>query len=128
MSDEAAVLTLPEVADFLRTEPKTVQQLIERGELAAFKVAGEWRVLEPAILRYLREQMEATRMEAFERTITDPRTWARILDEMPADETARLRKDEFEEGTFGAWLQDAMKTEEAERSAENVVPLDKHRE
>lgn len=119
MSDEAAVLTLPGVADFLRTDPETVQRLIDRGELAAFKVAGEWRVLEAAILRYLKEQMEATRMEAFERVLTDPRTWGRILDEMPAEKTDWLRE--------GEWLQDAMNSEEAERSAENVVPFDRPR-
>jgi excisionase family DNA binding protein len=39
----APVLTVPEVADYLRVHPSTIYRLLRRGELPAFKVGSEWR-------------------------------------------------------------------------------------
>jgi excisionase family DNA binding protein len=41
---EAAVLTLEEVATYLRVSKKTAYRLAWSGELPAFKAANHWRV------------------------------------------------------------------------------------
>jgi excisionase family DNA binding protein len=43
------ILTLPEVAEFLRVAEKTVYQLAQRGELPVFKVGGMWRFRATAV-------------------------------------------------------------------------------
>jgi excisionase family DNA binding protein len=41
---EAAILTLEEVAVYLRVSKKTAYRLARSGELPAFKAANNWRV------------------------------------------------------------------------------------
>ena len=37
------VLTVSELADYLRVHPSTIFRLLKRKELPAFKVGGDWR-------------------------------------------------------------------------------------
>jgi excisionase family DNA binding protein len=37
------VLTLTEVAEYLRVHPSTVYRLLKRGQLPAFKMGSDWR-------------------------------------------------------------------------------------
>lgn len=37
------VLTLPEVAEYLRVHPSTIYRLLRRKELPAFRVGSDWR-------------------------------------------------------------------------------------
>jgi excisionase family DNA binding protein len=37
------VLTVPEVADYLRVHPSTIYRVLKQGGIPAFKVSGEWR-------------------------------------------------------------------------------------
>jgi excisionase family DNA binding protein len=37
------LLTIPEVAEFLRVAERTVYMLTQRGEISPFKVGGQWR-------------------------------------------------------------------------------------
>lgn len=39
----AAVLTLEEVARYLRVHPSTIYRLLKKKELPAFKVGSDWR-------------------------------------------------------------------------------------
>jgi excisionase family DNA binding protein len=45
---DTQILTLSEVAAYLRCAPSTVYRLVKRRELAAFK-AGDWRVSRAAL-------------------------------------------------------------------------------
>lgn len=120
------VLTVDEVAALLRVDPGAVRRLLESGDLAGLRVASEWRVPEAALTDFLHRGMQKAQQDALARTFTDPRTWAQEIRRMP-DNAAQLREQEFEEGTFGAWLQDALRAEDAEREAGNVVPIDRPR-
>jgi excisionase family DNA binding protein len=42
--DVDRVLTISEVAEALRLHPTTIYRLVKRGDLAAFKIGGSWRV------------------------------------------------------------------------------------
>lgn len=47
------VYTVEEVAQILRVSEATVRNLIERGDLPAFKVGNQWRVREKDLEAYM---------------------------------------------------------------------------
>lgn len=53
------VLTVPEVAGFLRVNARTVYGLIRRGELQAFRVGRMMRCHRPDLLRFVDNQAVA---------------------------------------------------------------------
>ena len=50
------LLTTEEVADFLRVEVVTVRRLVNRSELAAYRVGGEYRFTRSDVENYLKQQ------------------------------------------------------------------------
>ncbi len=50
------MLTTEEVAEVLRIDPVTVRRLVGRGELAAYRVAGEYRFTEADLEKFLESQ------------------------------------------------------------------------
>lgn len=50
------LLTTEEVAEMLRIDPVTVRRLIGRGELAAYRIAGEYRFTEADLEQFLESQ------------------------------------------------------------------------
>ena len=51
--DLAAILTVTEVAAFLKIPRKTVYQLVRSGQLPAFKAGRHWRVTREAVGTYI---------------------------------------------------------------------------
>jgi excisionase family DNA binding protein len=49
MSSHDEILTIPELAELLKIARKTVYVLVQRGEIPAFKVGGQWRFSRGAI-------------------------------------------------------------------------------
>lgn len=129
-----AILTPEEVADFLRSDTATVVQMLERGTLSGFRVGGEWRVLALAVVEYMKSAMKKEQDAALERGILDPRSWVEVIRSIP-DEAKTYEEREFPEGSFGAWIKDALRSDDHERArreqeqgAGNVVPLDPRRD
>ncbi|NVK56636.1 MAG: helix-turn-helix domain-containing protein [Alteromonadaceae bacterium] len=54
MSDE--ILTLKEVADYLKLAEKTAYRLAADGKLPGFKVGGSWRFKREDVLQWIEEQ------------------------------------------------------------------------
>ena len=54
MSDE--ILTLKEVADYLKLAEKTAYRLAAEGKLPGFKVGGSWRFKREDVLQWIEEQ------------------------------------------------------------------------
>jgi acetyl-CoA synthetase len=48
------VYTIEEVAELLKVNPRTINRMLERGELRGFKVGRLWRVSEEALQAYMR--------------------------------------------------------------------------
>ena len=48
------LLTIAEVAERLRVNPKTVRRWIAGGELAAYRVGRQWRITEDPLTQFLR--------------------------------------------------------------------------
>ncbi|MDA3938573.1 MAG: PTS sugar transporter subunit IIA [Spirochaetia bacterium] len=55
---EDEVLTLSEVAAYLRVAEKTVHRMLSRGEIPSVKVAGQWRFLRSVISEWLVSGMQ----------------------------------------------------------------------
>jgi excisionase family DNA binding protein len=53
MSDE--IMTLKEVADYLKLAEKTAYRLAAEGKLPGFKVGGSWRFKREDILKWIEE-------------------------------------------------------------------------
>ena len=47
------ILTLMQAAEYLQVSTKTIQRMIERGDLKASKVSNSWRIRKPDIEDYL---------------------------------------------------------------------------
>ncbi len=47
------LLTIQDVADFLRIDPKSVRRLVTSKRLAAYKVGRQWRVAEDDLWAFL---------------------------------------------------------------------------
>jgi excisionase family DNA binding protein len=56
---DAAIMTVAEVADYLRVSPSTIYRLLKNGELRGFKV-GDWRFNRQTLDDYMREQATIT--------------------------------------------------------------------
>jgi excisionase family DNA binding protein len=54
MSDE--ILTLKEVAEYLKLAEKTAYRLVLEGKLPGFKVGGSWRFKQEDILKWIEDQ------------------------------------------------------------------------
>jgi excisionase family DNA binding protein len=54
MSDE--ILTIQEVATYLKLNEKTAYRLSSEGKLPGFKVGGSWRFKRDDILKWIEEQ------------------------------------------------------------------------
>jgi len=62
MKTRPEILTLPEVAEYLKTSTKTVRRRIASGKLGAFKEGGNVRVLEAELNRYIQAQIGRVKM------------------------------------------------------------------
>jgi excisionase family DNA binding protein len=51
--EDLRFLTLPEAASLLQISTRTLQRMIRRNELPAFKVGGQWRVRESQLTRWI---------------------------------------------------------------------------
>ena len=51
--DGLRLLTLPEAAELLHVSTRTLQRMIQRKDLPAFKVGGQWRVRESQLPRWI---------------------------------------------------------------------------
>ena len=48
------LLTLPEAAQMLHVSKRTLQRMIKKSDLPAFKVGGQWRVRESRLSQWIR--------------------------------------------------------------------------
>jgi excisionase family DNA binding protein len=58
------LLTLPEAAELLHVSTRTLQRMIRRNELPAFKVGGQWRVRESQLTRWIHGRENSSHLPA----------------------------------------------------------------
>jgi excisionase family DNA binding protein len=63
----AAIMTLEEVAMFLRVHPSTVYRLLRQHRIPAFKMGSDWRFNQESIERWIAEREGASEAEGADR-------------------------------------------------------------
>jgi excisionase family DNA binding protein len=58
------ILTIHELADYLKLNEKTAYRLVANGEIPGFKVGGSWRFRQDAIENWTKQQMKKAAHEA----------------------------------------------------------------
>jgi excisionase family DNA binding protein len=61
LSDSGSVLTVKEVAHFLKTHPSTIYRLLKARQLPAFRVGSDWRLNREDIDRWRMEREKQSR-------------------------------------------------------------------
>ncbi len=72
--DNTDILTLQEVADYLKIVPKTVTRMITRNEIPCMKVAGQWRFKKSVIDIWLNAKMNFSEEHRFAQLMDVPKT------------------------------------------------------
>ncbi len=57
-ADEGEILTLKQVADFLKVTERTIYRLAAAGKIPAFKVGGTWRFSRAEINQWIQRQQK----------------------------------------------------------------------
>jgi excisionase family DNA binding protein len=58
--DRLRLLTLPEAAELLHVSTRTVQRMIRRKDLPAFKVGGQWRLRESQLTQWIQDREDSS--------------------------------------------------------------------
>ena len=53
---QSDILTIKEVAEYLKLNEKTTYRLVSEGKIPGFKVGGAWRFRKAEIVRWIKEQ------------------------------------------------------------------------
>ncbi len=72
--DNSDILTLQDVADYLKIVPKTVTRMIARNEIPCMKVAGQWRFKRSVIDMWLNSKMNFSEEHTFAQLMDVPGT------------------------------------------------------
>jgi len=61
----ATVMTLEEVADYLRVHPSTIYRLLKKKQLPAFKVGSDWRFNLESIDKWRAEAEQSRKISGY---------------------------------------------------------------
>ncbi|RLG43796.1 MAG: DNA-binding protein [Thermoproteota archaeon] len=56
---EEKLMTLKEVAEYLRLDEHTVYRMARKGKIPAFKIAGQWRFKKELIEKWLEQKIKS---------------------------------------------------------------------
>ncbi len=60
---EDKLMTVKEVAEYLRLDEHTIYRMARKGEIPAFKIAGQWRFKRELIEKWLKTKTEGKNYE-----------------------------------------------------------------
>jgi len=126
-SSDPILLTPAEAADVLRVDRVTVEDLIQRGRIAALKVGTEWRIPTAAVSEFLSQGLQEQQLISLRRVLENPTEWARHLLEQP-ELANEIEAKEFPRGSLGEMLQRGLAALRAEATSRNVIPLRRREE
>lgn len=115
MLDPMEILTVDDVAKYLRVEKSDVLKLIVKGDIPSFDVGGQPRVQAGVLVQWFQHQMQMQDLKALKIRLENPAEWAAALDDTP-EFRARLLEEEHDKGTMGEFLQNAAQLTEEEQN------------
>ena len=101
------LLTPDEVGALLSLERDEILGLIETGELAGLRIAGQWRIPLKSVTTLLAAGMRSQTARALERVFRDPAQWTRVFGDHP-EITQQIEAGAFPAGSVGAHLKEAI--------------------
>jgi excisionase family DNA binding protein len=60
---EWKVLTIPEVSEYLRVSRKTIYRMLQRRDIPAFRLGGDWRINIEDLERWIKRESQAEEAE-----------------------------------------------------------------
>ena len=115
------LLTPDEAAELLRVASGDVIAMIEAGDLAGLKVAGQWRLTSESVKDFVVKGLKKQNLKALERAFSDQSRWARIIEEDPKFAQS-IADGNFEPNSMGAFLQEVLRVSGASKEGK-VVPI-----
>ena len=115
---KSEIYTVDDVSSFFKTDSDTVETLITTGALVGFKILNDWRVRSEDLFQFMSRQIESQQFEVFKTSVSNPEVWAREITKNP-DLTNQIKRTEYSEGTFGAFLKTGIT--KIEKNKENGV-------
>ena len=109
---DTVLLTPEEAATLLRVSEADVLNLVRCGDIAALNVAGKWRITSESVIEYIAAGLRKQNAKALGRALSDRARWAEALRDMP-DVLAIIEGGEFQPGSMGAFLQEALAVRDA---------------
>lgn len=109
LASEQVVLTPRDCALILTLDEEAVLRLLESGEMSGLLIGAQWRVTPDALRSFISSKQVETRLAMLRRDLDDPERWASAFWE-DEDEARRILADQFDEGTFGKFIQDALRS------------------
>ena len=120
MIDPMSIMTVREVAEYLRIDEASARRLLERGDIPNFEVAGQPRVQYGALVQWFQSEMQIRSLKTLRRELEEPSNWQRALEEEP-ELRKRVQAEEYEEGTLGSFLKSIAVNEKVEQG-DSVSP------
>jgi excisionase family DNA binding protein len=116
------LLSLEQVAEYLQVDLAVVRSIVDAGQLPSVRIGSAVRVKPEDLEHFVDAQMRAQQLDAASRKLSDPRAWAKIMDEDP-EFKSKVMETQYAPGTMGAWLKKASADADAKRESDNVVDL-----
>jgi len=58
MAESKQVLTVKDIADYLKMHPMTIYKYVKEGRIPAFKIGASWRIRRDSIQKWMKEKEE----------------------------------------------------------------------
>lgn len=130
-TSDQILATAEEVASLLRTDVKTVETILESGELDGFKIGNEWKIRTESIIDFLKNRITDQRMQSLRNNLQKPEVWGRELRQFP-ELMEEIYETNYDEGSFGAFLEgiidDDEPKEDEKKEAEMEISSSKKRD
>lgn len=115
------IMTVEEVADYLSVGECVVRQLINKGDIPSFNIAGEPRVQYGSLIRWYQAQANIRSLQNLKQELQNPSSWRKALDENP-DFRDQIIEQKHQQGTFGELLKNAASSN-YEKIGHNLKPI-----
>lgn len=112
MTELMTIMSVAEVADYLRVGETAVRRLIAKGDIPSFNVDGEPRVQYGALVQWFQGEARTRSLETYRQELQKPSTWRKALDDAHPEFRDQILREEHKDGTVGAFLKEAALAEE----------------
>ena len=108
------IMTVDDVAEYLRADRSEVLRLIAKGDIPSFDVGGHPRAQFGTLIGWFQHEMSMRGLDRLKERLENPNEWANALDKNP-EFKSEILDENHSEGSFGAFLKEAAQLTDDER-------------